>query len=424
VSIGLVFRSLLALVFSAVIALLTLQHASVPPPSALTAAIDPPVLDPVVIGVQAPQSQARATPVPGKTVPATPTPPTLHPGAVIDLFPNVNGHIIYVGPDQNLWFITGQHKMRNITGDGVDNAPALSPDGSQLAYVRFMGSYSDVMTSRLHYEADGAIRADAAVYLTQDSTPPPGLQSVPSPPGYDPRYYWYAVKPSWLPDGQHLLYLSDRPGYDPNNEVKTDLSVWEQGVTDTITNAVKLTTPTVGTGGGDSPGWRPNDPAVFIYTDYYQDFSRPNGQGRIMTAMAVTGTAPQADPIALTPDGVTEFQPVWSPDGHYIAFAENEAGGHTDLKVIAYHRPGYLGDYSNAVTIQPGNPYVVQPFWSPDGHYLGYLASNGVSGDFEMYVRPVIYPKRRGDPLALGPPTRLFQAGTVSADYRPTWGAR
>ncbi len=422
-SIGLVFRSLFALVFSAVIALLTLQHASVPPPSALTAAIDPPGLDPVVIGVQPPQSRVQATPVPGKTVPATPTPRSqmIRAGAVIDLFPNVNGHIIYVGPDQNLWFITGQHKMRNITADGVDNAPALSPDGSQLAYVRFMGSYSDVMVSRLHYEADGAIRGDASVYLTQDSTPPPGLQLVPSPPGYDPRYYWYAVKPSWLPDGQHLLYLSDRPGYDPNNEVKTDLSVWEQGVTDTITNAVKLTTPALGTGGADSPGWRPNDPAVFIYTDY---LSLPSGQGRIMTAMAVTGTAPQSAPITLTPYGVTEFQPVWSPDGHYIAFAENEAGGRTDLKVMAYHRPGVLGDYYNAVTVQPGAPYVAQPFWSPDGRYLGYLANSGISGDFEMYVRPVIYPRRKGNPLAFGPPVHLFQAGTVSADYRPTWGAQ
>ncbi len=423
-SIGLVFRSLLALVFSAVIALLTLQHATIPPPSALTAAIDPPTLNTNVIGVQPSQPRAQATMLPSKAVPATPTPSTLRPGATIDLFPYVKGHIIYVGLDQNLWFITGQHKMRNMTGDGVDNAPALSPDGSQLAYVRFMGSYSDVLTSHLRYEADGAIVPDAAVYLTQDSTPPPGLQSVPSPPGYDPRYYWYAVKPSWLPDGQHLLYLSDRPGYDPSNEVKTDLSVWEQGVTDTITNAVKISTPTVGTGGADSPGWRPNDPEVFIYTDYYQDLNLPNGQGQIKAAMAVTGTAPQTDPITLTPNGVTEFQPAWSPDGHYIAFAENEAGGRADLKVMAYHRPGALGDYYNAVTIQQGNPYVVQPFWSPDGRYLGYLANNGTGGDFEMYVRPVVYPKRKGDPLAFGAPVHLFQAGTVSAAYRPAWGTQ
>ncbi len=419
-TLGIAIRSLIALTFSACIALLTLQRATVPPPSAITDVINVPT---IVAGQGlfiASTPQPAATTVPGHAVAATPTPRsrTFVPQQEVTLIPRVEGHIFYVMPGQNLAVIGGHRPRQDLTGDSVSVAPALTSDGSQLAFVRFMASYSDVLTTRVHYGAQGLIRIDQASYLTQDATPPG------APAGYDPRYYWWAMKPSWMPDGQHLLYLSDRPGFDSTDPTKADMAVFEQGVTDTVTNAVQLSTPVAGTGGADSPGWRPNDPAVFIYTDYYHDNTMPNGEGQIKAAMAVTETAPQGNPIALTPDRVTEFQPAWSPDGHYIAFAENKAGGHADLKVMAYHRPGALGDYYNAVTIQQGVPYAVQPFWSPDGRYLGYLANNGIGGDFEMYVRPVIYPRRKGDPLAFGLPVHLFQAGTVSADYRPAWGAQ
>ena len=421
---GLALRSILALVTTTAIAAVLLQRADLPPTPAERSVLASgagatgpvlPVLRPVTRQRSAPTPQhGRASPPITLPSPTAPAPQVIEPAPALSLFPDVRGHIVFVGPDHNLRFITGQHAWKRLTGQGTSVAPALSPDGSGLAWVELLRNYSDILVARLAYGHDGAVRAYPATRLTQDERPPT------APPGYDPRYAWYALKPSWLPDGRHLVYLTDRPGFDPANPVKTDLAVWEQGITDTMTQAVQLSTPTLGTGGADSPVWRPHDPAVFLYVNYYSDLSLPAGEGVIEATMAMTMTQPTAAPIGLTPHGTIAYHPAWSPDGHLIAFAEHQSDGRTDLKVMPFHRPGTLNDYlMHAVMVERGHPYVAQPFWSPDGRYLGYLASTSANGGFELYIRSVTQ-DRKG--LRFGAPIHIVQAETVSADYRPTWG--
>jgi len=421
---GLAIRSILALVVTAAIAAVLLQRADTSPTPAERSVLASgagatgpvlPVLRPVPRHRTGPPPPHGSTPIPLPS-PTAPPPQVIEPAPALSLFPDVRGHIVFVGPDHNLRFITGQHAWKRLTGQGTSVAPALSPDGSGLAWVELLRNYSDILVAPLAYGRDGAVRAYPATRLTQDERPPT------APPGYDPRYEWYAMKPSWLPDGRHLVYLSDRPGFDPANPVKTDLAVWEQGITDTMSQAVQLSTPALGTGGADSPVWRPRDPAVYLYVNYYSDLSLPKGEGVIEAAMALTMTQPTADPIGLTPHGAIEYHPAWSPDGHLIAFAEHRSVGRTDLKVMPFHRPGTLTDYlTHAITVERGHPYVTQPFWSPDGRHLGYLASTSVDGGFALYIRTVTSDKKR---FQVGPPEHIPQAEVVSTDYRPTWGAR
>lgn len=420
-----VVRSVLALLFCMLVATFAFQHGALQQESALQAAIDLGNASggPVLSGATTPRPSVKGTHVKPA---ATPTPVVVKPADPFALFPSVPGHIIYVGADHNLRFVTGKRPARQLTGDGVSTAPALSPDGSRLAWVLASRNASDIVTTQLSYGKDGAISAAPYTQLTQDASPPPKLQTVALDPGvYDPRYQWYATKPSWMPDGIHLLYQSDRPGFNPINPTQTDMSIYEQGVTDTITDAVRLTTPTlaeIGSGGADSASWRPNDPAVFLYVSYYHGTDLPGGEGTIKAAMTLTMTAPQGDnSIGLTPRGATEFQPAWSPDGHYIAFAENKTGGRSDLKVMAFHRPGRSFDYDKAITVAEGSPYVVQPFWSPDGRWLGYLASTSVGGSFSLYLRAVSIVNKVPQ---FRPAVLIPQAGTAGADYRPTWTTR
>jgi Tol biopolymer transport system component len=201
------------------------------------------------------------------------------------------------------------------------------------------------------------------------------------------------------------------------------MSVWEQGLADPITNAVRLTVPTPGTGGHDSAAWRPHDPTTFIYVNYYQNTATlPGGEGVIEAASVPTATTPAPDAISasangLTPHGATEYQPAWSPDGRYIAFVEDKRNSRSNLLVMPFHAPGRPLDYYHAVTVAQGHPWIVQPFWSPDGRYLGYLSSTG--GDFTLVIRRAYLGGRRPH---FGPPLSIPQAGAVSADYRPTWG--
>ena len=426
-TLSLLVRSVLALLASVAIAGLALTHAAVPPASALRAALSNgrdsgPVLpspppEPVLpawrwpTGRQAPTPTTR--PQPGVVI---------HPGFNVSDFPNVPGHIFFDGTDHNIRFVTGRHARRLFTGDGSSVAPALSPNGRSVAWVELQRNYSDIYVTTLAYRRDGTVVAMTTTQLTQDQSPPPALETSPAPAGvYDPRYEWWATKPAWLPDGRHLLYLSDRPGFDPNNQENATMSVWEQGLGAPVTNAVRLTVATPGTGGHDSAAWRPHDPTTFLYVNYYQNsVTLPGGEGVIMAASVPTTTTPAPDTITakgLTPHGATEYQPAWSPDGHYIAFVEDKGHTRSNLLVMPFHAPGWPLDYYRAVTVAKGHPWIVQPFWSPDGRYLGYLSSTG--GDFALVIRRA-YLGGRGPHF--GPPISIPQAGAASADYRPSWG--
>lgn len=428
-SLSLAIRSLLVLLLCVIVASVAITYASVPPRSAIQAALQDQGTNGVTLptaAAQAPsatavptrQASQSATPTPAPT--ATPSPVAIPRGLDVSSFPDVSGHIFFTTPSHNLSFITGRAVHKQITNDGASVAPALSPDSSMLAWVLFKRNYSDINVTTLRLGRDGSVRPLTTTVLTQDQSPPPALQLSPAPPGYDPRYEWWANKPAWLPDGQHLIYVSDRPGFDPTNQVNVTTSVWEQGLTDPVTNAVRLSTPRSGVAWHDSPAWRPGDPSTFIYVNYSRTGAQNTiDQGIIEAVTALTGTQPLTAPIDLTPQGIVQYHPAWSPDGRYIAFVEDKGTNtRSDLMVMPFRAPGYLADYNNVVTVAVGDAFAVQPFWSPDGRYLGYLS--GGSGDFNMVIRRV-YHERNGR-LSFGPPIALPQAGAVSADYRPTWG--
>lgn len=426
-SISLIVRSALALLLCVGVAALTIRHAGVPPISAIETAIGDQGGTGAVLPTPVPYVKQRpvkpsptASGRPGGTPSPTPTPRrvVIPSGLASSSFYDVPGYIFFTDTHHNLQFITGQHAHKAFTGDNASVAPAFSPGSHRLAWVLFKRNYSDIEITALDFRRDGAVIPISTTTLTQDETPPPALQSVPAPLGFQPSYEWWATKPAWLPDGRHLLYLSDRPGFDPSNPADTEMSVWEQGITDTITDAVKLSTPVIGTGGHDSPAWRPGDPSTFLYANYgFSNTSPPLSQGVIEVAGALTATAVITAPSDLTPQGVTAYHPVWSPDGRYIAFAQDNAT-HTGtrLMLIPFHPPGYLNDYNHSIVVAEGAPYVVQPFWSPDGTYLGYLTGGAIG--FQLVIRRVY----EGSTVTLGPPIAIVQAGTISADYRPTWG--
>ncbi|WP_344304023.1 hypothetical protein [Nocardioides bigeumensis] len=166
-----------------------------------------------------------------------------------------------------------------------DDEPAYSPDGSEMAFVRYRGPFLE----------EQGYPADCALWIGDLTTK--ALTRVTSDADCDRPYF-----PRWSPDGQSLTYHRERP---------TSGGGWEAAVF-TIrrdgTGERRLTDWGLSAG---SPDWSP-DGAWIVFSAGY-------------------GTGGRADLVRVRPDGTDQqrltsyqstsaTQPRYSPDGTWIVF--------------------------------------------------------------------------------------------------------
>lgn len=203
-------------------------------------------------------------------------------------------------------------------GRGPDFYPAVSPDGTQIAYVAGEDGQFDVWVMNL----DGTGRRQLTFDRATDTTP------------------------SWMPDGRSILFVSARSG---------TADIWRIGVDGT--GLVQLTSLP-----SDEASPRASTDGTRIAFASSQD--RGNFDIWVMDS---TG----GNPVQLTrkdePDSnISDGTPTWSPDGLQLAF-ERWDGNWNIWRIDA--------DGTDLVQLTDTRDHNGDPVFSPDGGAIAFTSS-------------------------------------------------
>jgi Tol biopolymer transport system component len=216
----------------------------------------------------------------------------------------------------------GSGATRLTRNSTMDQYPAWSPDGSQIAFQSFaQGQATSIHVMSAHGAGERRV--------------------TPETDGSD------EMQPSWSPDGSQIAFASTR-GFNGS---------WHIWMVNADGSGLRQVTSEFSTG----PAWSP-DGSRIAYV----------GAGEGLAVVNADGTG--ARRLTLPPTGYLDEAPSWSPDGSGLVFARRETFGNApQLYLIDAD-----GSDERQLTSGPGaNRF---PSWSPDGTQIVF------THDRQLYV--------------------------------------
>ena len=312
--------------------------------------------------------------------------------------PDVGGNIAYARGGA-LWVYSGGASKQLTAGpkdaqDKHDAFPSFSPDGTELVYTRVDEGFSDL------YKLSLTDPGNTVALTDNRPTVPVGQVEIPGvTDGYNTQALW-ADYPAWSPNGEQIAFTSDvgteYPNLrtiSPNQSTKTASEKLAQGLDFSVQTVEHLT-------------WSPTGTKIAA-ANYVT-----NGRvGQIWSYNISTETW-----AALTNAKDGAYDPAWSPDGQWIAFAMRE-GTATNIYVINTDATTWTGDYPTPIQLTTDSASR-SPAWSPDGSKLAYVTLKDVS--FDLYASGFVLDANNTP--TINSPQRLTDNATINAPSGLSWG--
>jgi Protein kinase domain/WD40-like Beta Propeller Repeat len=239
------------------------------------------------------------------------------PGKIAFGQPGASGYDIFVAT------LDGSAPRPLITG-GDDTAPAWSPDGRQIAITHAIGQNPAIFAGSL-----------ANPVVTQIS-----------PSDGEARY------PAWSPDGRQLAFAFRSNGS------------WRLAIADLVSGRVSFPGP-------EGVAW-----ISWVHGPLLYGALAGPGLPQDIYTLDASGTPHN---LTSTPDAEEDF-PDRSPDGRQIAFVASPPGQLDQRQIFAIGADG-----GGRTQLTQGLGPHTNPVWSPDGAWIAYL-SKAAGGDWQVWA--------------------------------------
>lgn len=212
------------------------------------------------------------------------------------------------------------------SGDGVDWYPMFSPDGAWVLFESARASFRDLykipatggepvrLTDNQEGNFDGAWSPDGKRIAFASSRHGQLDLFVMNADGSDQKrltdHPGDSIKPAWSPDGKLIAFISGRDGNDDLFVMNADGT----NIRNLSGDALQVE---------ERFAWNPSGTEI-AYVAVAKDTKR-----KVHVVSVATGK----DRV-LSSERHDDFNPAWSPDGAFIAFASQEVRGHPDLWIM------------------------------------------------------------------------------------------